>query len=46
MEFKGNPRNIKELEMSWGLPLQFQFLNMVDQPVFVYIFPVPGRPSP
>jgi hypothetical protein len=44
MEFKGNPRNIKEQEMSWGLLRQFQFLTMVDQPVFVHIFPVLGPP--
>jgi hypothetical protein len=30
--------------MNGGLLLQFQFLNTVDQPVFVYIFPVPGPP--
>ena len=30
--------------MNWGLFLQFQFLNMVDLPVFVYIFRVPGPP--
>jgi len=31
--------------MNWGLFLQFESLNIVDQPVFVYRFPVPG-PSP
>lgn len=30
--------------MNWGLLLQFQFLNIVDQPVFVYRFHVPGPP--
>ena len=30
--------------MRWGLLRQFPFLTMVDQPVFVHIFPVLGPP--